>query len=71
VGFRSVGLADDLDRAYRLTTYDDIDVVDEEVTAGEHLVDVGPKDRDPLFADHVARSAPRSDDFQAVTRLGW
>jgi hypothetical protein len=37
-------------------------VVDEEVPAGEHLVGVGPKDRDLRFADHVTRSAPPSGD---------
>src|ERR671911_402256 len=59
---RAVGVADDLDRAYRLTTYGDIDVVDEEMTAGEQLVDVGPEHRDLRFADHVTRSAPPSGD---------
>src|SRR6266498_2016623 len=62
VSAAAVGLADDLDRSYRLTTYADIDVVDEKVTAGEHLVDVGPEDRNLRFADHVTRSAPPSGD---------
>jgi hypothetical protein len=54
VSAAAVGLTDDLDRSYRATPDGDIDVVDEEVTSGEHLVDVGPDDADLQFTDDVA-----------------
>ena len=40
----AVRLADDLDRVDRLVADGDIDTVDEEVTAGQHLVDIGADD---------------------------
>ena len=57
-----IWLADDLDRSDRLLTDSHVDVMHQEVSAGEHFVDVGADDGDRWFTDHMAGRNPPSRD---------
>jgi hypothetical protein len=58
----AVGLANDLNRSHRPAADGDIDVVDEEVPAREHLVDVGSNNWNLRIADDVTGRSPVSCD---------
>jgi hypothetical protein len=57
-----VALTDDLDCSHWLVADHHVNVVHEEMSAGQHLVCIRATDRDRRFADHVASCAPSAGD---------
>ena len=64
-----IWLADDLDRSDRLLTDSHVDVMHQEVSAGEHFVDVGADDGDRWFTDHMAGRNPTVPRWRGVACL--